>query len=90
MESGLEDRNNAAGASAEIVLGAVSMESGLEDRNNIAAATALRSGVGDVSMESGLEDRNNWGGSNSCRTFMYSLNGVRPRRPEQSTASTDG
>ena len=35
MESGLEDRNNAASGSAIVTLQPiVSMESGLEDRNN--------------------------------------------------------
>ena len=59
------------------------MESGLEDRNNLMAAR-MAIGWYRVSMESGLEDRNNpsvhWCGmrARGC------LNGVRPRRPEQS------
>ena len=35
-------------------------------------------------MESGLEDRNNAIGISVADLRTYSLNGVRPRRPEQS------
>ena len=58
------------------------MESGLEDRNNI-TNEFRKTAIIDVSMESGLEDRNNF----KKREFHWydysSLNGVRPRRPEQ-------
>ena len=84
MESGLEDRNNVMTSG---IIGAasqgVSMESGLEDRNNQHVDTALARYLG-VSMESGLEDRNNQPFSQMGVSTPSSLNGVRPRRPEQS------
>ena len=59
MESGLEDRNNAAIEVPEMVQWQyVSMESGLEDRNN-RRRRVRNPGPRNVSMESGLEDRNN-------------------------------
>ena len=61
----------------------VSMESGLDGRNN---QPALLLGIGarkDVSMESGLDGRNNRTGIPSTRRPWSSLNGVRPRWPEQ-------
>ena len=63
------------------------MESGLEDRNNCCerGAATLPS---KVSMESGLEDRNNLKTPNAKWSPTASLNGVRPRRPEQSVAGT--
>ena len=61
----------------------VSMESGLEDRNNVNFA-AEPAEFEDVSMESGLEDRNNARSRGILNTaILWSLNGVRPRRPEQ-------
>ena len=63
----------------------VSMESGLEGRNN-GAPIGGALGRGPVSMESGLEGRNNARSSRSSpRSGQARLNGVRPRRPEQST-----
>ena len=59
------------------------MESGLEDRNNIATLCYTAKNIF-VSMESGLEDRNNFGGYRHAANPYRSLNGVRPRRPEQS------
>ena len=59
MESGLEDRNNAAPQPCCIQHFEVSMESGLEDRNNRARGWQVLPGGVQVSMESGLEDRNN-------------------------------
>ena len=59
------------------------MESGLEDRNNfelVQQVTARHR----VSMESGLEDRNNHAPSGARAGSCVGLNGVRPRRPEQS------
>ena len=82
MESGLEDRNNTAHTSSRLDDLAVSMESGLEDRNNV---LGLQQAVepAEVSMESGLEDRNNPKRSAARGGSWPSLNGVRPRRPEQ-------
>ena len=40
-------------------------------------------------MESGLEDRNNAAESSDVSYTEHSLNGVRPRRPEQSRAGRD-
>ena len=67
----------------KVLEGRVSMESGLEDRNNT-AGTAGRPPARRVSMESGLEDRNNLCGLVQSGPQTLSLNGVRPRRPEQS------
>ena len=64
----------------------VSMESGLEDRNN---TDPFEPGVWRmclVSMESGLEDRNNHPPTRLAVRSPTRLNGVRPRRPEQSAA----
>ena len=84
MESGLEDRNNPAVAERGVTVTAfVSMESGLEDRNNCPYQNGLHAEVL-VSMESGLEDRNNSGHCGLADSPDPSLNGVRPRRPEQS------
>ena len=58
------------------------MESGLEDRNNIPSALPPMR-TSEVSMESGLEDRNNRFLTNRTGVNLLSLNGVRPRRPEQ-------
>ena len=64
---------------------AVSMESGLEGRNNPPAAAVYSRISVAVSMESGLEGRNNGPSISSIRlSTPSSLNGVRPRRPEQS------
>ena len=58
------------------------MESGLEDRNN--QSLPIQDGARPlVSMESGLEDRNNAPEGSFLRVGTPSLNGVRPRRPEQ-------
>ena len=46
----------------------------------VKGGTAIR---GQVSMESGLEDRNNLAGFTVALPPTVSLNGVRPRRPEQ-------
>ena len=62
---------------------AVSMESGLEDRNNF-VRDLWYAGYLEVSMESGLEDRNNIKKDVEETKKAISLNGVRPRRPEQS------
>ena len=62
------------------------MESGLEDRNNWTAPAWARADLL-VSMESGLEDRNNWKAERRASRTATSLNGVRPRRPEQSALS---
>ncbi len=59
------------------------MESGLEDRNNPMQVLAALAD-GQVSMESGLEDRNNDPGAQHSAAQSLRLNGVRPRRPEQS------
>ena len=84
MESGLEDRNNGEGpVTAEGRL-PVSMESGLEDRNNSLRPQRECIGEGLVSMESGLEDRNNAYNLSYSDIYDFCLNGVRPRRPEQS------
>ena len=61
----------------------VSMESGLEGRNNVIPEQRL-TGRHRVSMESGLESRNNKRSSRGCVPPSDCLNGVRPRRPEQS------
>ena len=84
MESGLEDRNNTAERQRlERGHWDVSMESGLEDRNNLrwSGNGAVAS---PVSMESGLEDRNNSLVWDLWDSRHMGLNGVRPRRPEQS------
>ena len=61
----------------------VSMESGLEDRNNPYMGP-VRKSLRAVSMESGLEDRNNAQPLHvRVHAHSSSLNGVRPRRPEQ-------
>ena len=58
------------------------MESGLEDRNNPFRSRHI--GLRwPVSMESGLEDRNNAIVTERTTICLRSLNGVRPRRPEQ-------
>ena len=57
------------------------MESGLEDRNNLKAIGKTSTELS-VSMESGLEDRNNFK-PYIDKWMAVSLNGVRPRRPEQ-------
>ena len=62
------------------------MESGLEGRNNISSSSALH-GAESVSMESGLEGRNNLTPPSKKEDEEEGLNGVRPRRPEQSTCS---
>ena len=63
----------------------VSMESGLEDRNNLVAFSTGKDALACVSMESGLEDRNNLAaGDYRGPSAENGLNGVRPRRPEQS------
>mgnify|MGYP000935416990 CR=1 FL=1 len=62
----------------------VSMESGLEDRNNGRAGRDVLPEPPLVSMESGLEDRNNRTVQASDVGACHRLNGVRPRRPEQS------
>ena len=59
------------------------MKSGLEGRNNHPVVGA-DDAVVDVSMESGLDGRNNPSGAPSSRPRRCRLNGVRPRRPEQS------
>ena len=59
------------------------MESGLEDRNNPGGLAPILAPLV-VSMESGLEDRNNLGVRPHRRRAGPRLNGVRPRRPEQS------
>ena len=63
----------------------VSMESGLEDRNNLPFLRILVIRLR-VSMESGLEDRNNVMSVIKFEIRPICLNGVRPRRPEQSKA----
>ena len=84
MESGLEDRNNNGARTATAASLLVSMESGLEDRNNVRDARAHMEIRLSVSMESGLEDRNNPLMSHTYGRTIKCLNGVRPRRPEQS------
>ena len=71
-------------AEQETVISAmqVSMESGLEGRNN-SDYYVRHTNYKTVSLESGLEGRNNVGWA-CLATRMASLNGVRPRRPEQS------
>ena len=73
-----------AGVGVAYAVRTVSMESGLEDRNNRALWRALAVAAR-VSMESGLEDRNN-ASSAAVHVDIHAgrLNGVRPRRPEQS------
>ena len=83
MESGLEGRNNYADATEKITQLNVSMESGLEGRNNRVGCWG-QTEHGAVSMESGLEGRNNPARTPpTCASCAFSLNGVRPRRPEQ-------
>ena len=60
----------------------VSMESGLDGRNNLVGFAILRK-AGHVSMESGLDGRNNVEARSQGKTRRESLNGVRPRWPEQ-------
>ena len=62
------------------------MESGLEDRNNDERIVAMKFD-NKVSMESGLEDRNNSSRCRSAGGCRHGLNGVRPRRPEQSSGA---
>ena len=59
------------------------MESGLDGRNNVVGRDSSKIRHLVVSMESGLDGRNNriMGLSSSRRST--SLNGVRPRWPEQ-------
>ena len=83
MESGLEDRNNDVTHVETWDQVHVSMESGLEDRNNRPDHVAGLAGP-IVSMESGLEDRNNRAARIHLACIPARLNGVRPRRPEQS------
>ena len=83
MESGLEDRNNNGNIPQSTRRRNVSMESGLEDRNNAIERLRARLKLS-VSMESGLEDRNNARKPPASRPASSRLNGVRPRRPEQS------
>ena len=59
------------------------MESGLEGRNNQKKSVTVGTTHLPVSMESGLEGRNNDSIRISAVTLVFSLNGVRPRRPEQ-------
>ena len=61
------------------------MESGLEGRNNMITAKTMHHGRTLVSMESGLEGRNNGEVRTFGETARGGLNGVRPRRPEQSS-----
>ena len=82
MESGLEGRNNDIIHTDAGVCFGVSMESGLEGRNN-SPGHALRLLPVHVSMESGLEGRNNLLKFHVEGRSQSSLNGVRPRRPEQ-------
>ena len=89
MESGLEGRNNEALMGKPAGCGDVSMESGLEGRNNSHAGDALDI-TGDVSMESGLEGRNNPVSNPGNDSNRSCLNGVRPRRPEQSAQGLRG
>ena len=65
----------------------VSMESGLEDRNNLHLLSAHHDRT-QVSMESGLEDRNNSVIIGAPPWRISGLNGVRPRRPEQSPCNS--
>ena len=51
----------------------------------MAAALGIFARVMHVSMESGLEDRNNCEPDQYRMPSRYRLNGVRPRRPEQSS-----
>ena len=89
MESGLEDRNNVpVNGTLAITADQVSMESGLEDRNNLARCAYHHHQGGGVSMESGLEDRNNAKIVMDFFRGSKSLNGVRPRRPEQCASDT--
>ena len=60
------------------------MESGLEGRNNQRWVFPGRDPARNVSMESGLEGRNNVESVQLHRGRRSCLNGVRPRRPEQS------
>ena len=85
MESGLEDRNNIDIGDNLPRTDVVSMESGLEDRN-IAKEQPFFFLCPFVSMESGLEDRNNSPPLHEGSALWSGLNGVRPRRPEQSLA----
>ena len=62
------------------------MESGLEGRNNLASQGHPSAAYRSVSMESGLEGRNNLYSPGSHSSPPTCLNGVRPRRPEQSHA----
>ena len=85
MESGLEDRNNSNKQAAHHRCNReVSMESGLEDRNNPLGSPSWPHELKIVSMESGLEDRNNRRRIRRRGRRGLRLNGVRPRRPEQS------
>ena len=59
MKSGLEGRNNAAGAGKAMGEVSVSMKSGLEGRNNLLHGWEQSRGATWVSMKSGLEGRNN-------------------------------
>ena len=82
MESGLDGRNNECINGRRDVLEDVSMESGLDGRNN---CDELKSTLFYcyVSMESGLDGRNNALAARIDGIAGESLNGVRPRWPEQ-------
>ena len=82
MESGLEGRNNCVVCGFPARGRRVSMESGLEGRNNANPPTMTNT-ASKVSMDSGLEGRNNALITRRPSTGTSSLNGVRPRRPEQ-------
>ena len=60
------------------------MESGLEGRNNDGLEKLAPNRYMFVSMESGLEGRNNYPHALRQAALNDCLNGVRPRRPEQS------
>ena len=64
-------------------LNPVSMESGLDGRNNLYDRMTKRLDIVLVSMESGLDGRNNWLRLWRLLYRTWSLNGVRPRWPEQ-------
>ena len=83
MESGLDGRNNILDtihANASPLY--VSMESGLDGRNNPSRCRSPAS-TQRVSMESGLDGRNNRSAQTRRNSRPGSLNGVRPRWPEQ-------
>ena len=83
MESGLDGRNNAVpGGWDARFLRYVSMESGLDGRNNEMLSSVALS-LHTVSMESGLDGRNNYHLNFLAVNSDNSLNGVRPRWPEQ-------